>query len=66
VAAMLLGLRKVMVRVETRPEIMLVGLKDLSRVGGPFKGEVTIKVAVAGAALWPLLVCNAPAASELT
>lgn len=62
-AAVLLVLLKVMVRVETPPEIMVAGLKALPTVTG--EGTETFKVAMAGIALLPLLVSKAPAASEL-
>ena len=65
-ATVLLGLVKVMVRVETPPALMVAGLKDLVSTGAMIT-EVgrTVKVASAGAALTPLLVCKAPAGSEL-
>jgi len=63
VAIALLGLFKVMVRVELPPARMVAGLKDLLSVGG-ITGR-TVKVATAGAALLPLLVCKAPAANAL-
>jgi hypothetical protein len=63
VAIALLGLFKVMVRVEVPPARIVAGLKDLLSVGG-ITGR-TVKVATAGAALLPLLVCKAPAASAL-
>ena len=44
--------------------MMVAGLKALPRVGA-VAGWGTVKVATAGAALLPLLVCKAPAASEL-
>ena len=37
----------------------------LAERGRDARGGLTVKVATAGAALLPLLVCNAPAASEL-
>ena len=65
-ATVLLGLLKVMVRVETPPASMVAGLKVLPSVGAmTTAGVLTVKVATAGAALLPLLVCSAPAASEL-
>ena len=69
-AGVLLALLKVMVRVETPPALMLAGLKDLPSVGGTTAGGtttgvLTARVATAAAALLPLLVCKAPAASEL-
>ena len=59
VATVVFGLLKVMVRVETPPAGMAAGLKDLLSVGGTLASG-TVKVAMAGAALLPLLVCNAP------
>jgi len=56
-------LLSVIVRPEIPPPIMLAGLKDLPSV--TVEGAETVKVAMAGAALLPLPVCNAPAASEL-
>ena len=45
---------------------MVAGLKVLPSVGATMiTGVLTVKVATAGAALLPLLVCKAPAASEL-
>ena len=64
-AAVAFGLLKVMVRVETPPALMVAGLKALPSVGATPAGALTVKVATAGAALLPLLVCKAPAASEL-
>ena len=66
VATVMFGLLKVMVSVETPPALIVAGLKDLFNVGGPIVlGMTTVKVAMAGAALLPLLVCSAPAASVL-
>src|SRR5450759_747277 len=64
VAAAALGLLKVMVSVETPPALMVAGLKALPSAGGT-TGVTTVKVATAGAALLPLLVCKALAASVL-
>jgi hypothetical protein len=68
-AGVLLALLKVMVSVETPPALMVAGLKALPRVGATAPGGVTrlltVKVATAGAALLPRLVCKAPADSEL-
>jgi hypothetical protein len=64
VAIVLFGLLKVMVRVELPPARMVAGLKDLPSVGATPTGR-TVKVATAGAALLPLLVCKAPASSAL-
>jgi hypothetical protein len=65
VATLAFVLDSVIVRVETPPVTMVAGLKALPSVGATFAGLVTVKVATAGAALLPLLVCKAPAASEL-
>ena len=69
-AGVALALLKVMVSVENPPALMVAGLKDLPSVGGVTTpgvvGVLTVKVATAGAALLPLLVCKAPAGSELT
>jgi len=65
VAAVLLGLLKVMMRVENSPTTIVGGLKALPIVGLTITRGVTVKVAMAGAALLPLTVCSAPAASEL-
>jgi hypothetical protein len=65
-AIVLLRLVKVMVRVDPPGALMVAGLKDLPSVGGiTVTGKVTVKVATSGAMLLPLLVCNAPADSEL-
>ena len=65
-ATVLLALLNVMVRVETPPALIVAGVKVLPSVGGERPVEaLTVKVATAGAALFPLLVCNAPAGSEL-
>lgn len=61
-------LLSVRMSVEMLPIVMLAGLKDLPSVGGLSTGVitgVTDKVATAGDTLLPLLVCNAPAGSEL-
>jgi hypothetical protein len=65
VAAVLFGLLKVMMRVESSPTTIVGGLKALLTVGLTITRGVTVKVAMAGAALLPLTVCNTPAASEL-
>src|SRR5581483_4200145 len=62
-AAVLFALLKVMVRVEAQPVLIVAGLKALPSVGAMLV-ETTVKVAMAGAALLPLLVCKAPAAIE--
>ena len=64
VATVLLELLKVMVRVEGSPSSIVAGLKALPSVGET-AGVMTVKVAMAGAALLPLLVCKALMASEL-
>jgi hypothetical protein len=63
VAAVVLALLKVIVRVEVPPAAMVAGLKALPRVTE--EGAGTVKVATAGAELVPLLVTKAPTASEL-
>jgi hypothetical protein len=63
-AIVLLGLFKVMVSVEVPPAEMVAGLKDLFSVGATLTAR-TVKVATAGAALLPMLVCKAPGASAL-
>lgn len=60
------GLSKVMVKVDTAPARTMAGPKALLTVGGAaVAGAVTVSVATAGAAFPPLLVCSAPAGSEL-
>ncbi len=56
-------------REETPPTVILDGLKDFPSVGGTSEGVetgLTDRVATAGVTLLPTLVCNAPAAIELT
>jgi hypothetical protein len=65
VAAVVLALFKVIVRVEVPPGAIVAGLKALPSVGVTTEELLTVKVATAGAALAPLLLTNAPAASEL-
>ena len=65
VATVALGLLKVMVSVETPPALMLAGPKVLPSMGAAGPSGTTIKVALAGAALLPLLVIRAPALSVL-
>ena len=65
VAMLLLGLIKVIVRVEVPPEGMVTGEKVLLTNGAEGVAGMTVKVAAAGAVLFPLLVCNDPIASEL-
>ena len=62
-AATPLGLFRVMVRRELAPMLTVEGLKDLLTVGGTIGIAVIVNVAIAGARLLPLLVCNAPMAS---
>jgi hypothetical protein len=64
VAAVGLVLLKVMVRVELSPALIVAGLNAFPTVGATF-GVRTVNVAIAGATLLPLLVCNAPAATVL-
>ena len=54
---------RVIVRIELPPAVMVAGPKVLPSVTAV--GEITVKVAIAGAGLFPLLVCSAPAAIEL-
>lgn len=64
VAAVLLELVRVIVRVETPRAPIVAGLKALPSVGR-IVGALTVKVAMAGAALLPLLLVKAPTPSEL-
>jgi hypothetical protein len=64
-AAVLFWLVKVMVKVEVPPALMVAGLKALPTVGVTTTTLLTVNVATAGAALFPLLVTKAPEASEL-
>ena len=57
------ALLRVMVRVDFPPASMVAGQKALLSATEA-QGD-TVRVAMAGAALLPLVVCNAPAASEL-
>jgi len=57
------ALLKVIVTVELPPAMIVDGVNVLPSVTPV--GEDTVSVAMAGPALLPLLVCNAPAASEL-
>jgi hypothetical protein len=57
------ALLNVIVKVEVPPAVIVDGLKALPSVTP--EGDETDKVAMAGPALLPLLVCKAPAASEL-
>jgi hypothetical protein len=67
VSAVVPGLLRVMVRVDAPPVPIVAGLKALPSVGGTgaFTMGLTVNVVTAGAALFPSLVCKAPAASEL-
>jgi len=58
-------LLRVRVTVEVPPAVMDVGLNSLPSVGGATTMGTTVKVATAGAALLPVVVSSAPAASEL-
>ena len=62
VAAVALLFESVIVRTLVPPDTIDAGAKDLATVGAL---AVTVKLAVAAAALLPLLVCNAPAAMVL-
>jgi hypothetical protein len=64
-AAVAFGLLRLIVSVELPPAVMEAGLKDLFTVGATPATGVTAKLATAGTELLPLLVCKAPAASEL-
>jgi len=64
-AAVSLVLFNVIVRVEMPPELIVAGLKALPTVGLTLIGGMTVSVAMAGAALLPLTVCNAPTRNEL-
>ncbi len=56
-AAVLLGLRRVIVRVDPAPEATLAGVKDFLSLGAMLVGRaIAVKVATAGALLLPLLV----------
>lgn len=66
VATVLFVLVRLIVRVETPPAVMEVGLNDLLSPGGDCFAFPTVKVAIAAPALLPLLVCNPPAATVLT
>ncbi len=63
--AALAELLRVSVRVDVPPAVIVDGLKALPSAGGAVTTGVTVKVAMAGAALLPVLVSSAPAASEL-
>jgi hypothetical protein len=56
---------RVMVRREIPSALIVAGLNALLIVGGMVAGVFTVRPATAGATLLPLLVRNAPAASEL-
>ena len=62
-ASVLLELVRVIVRIETSPALMWVGLKAL--VSEILAMALTVKVATETPALMPLLVTRAPAAREL-
>ena len=64
-AIVLFALLRVMASAETPPLAIVAGLKALLSMGMTLTAGTTVKVAMAGAALLPLMVCNAPAASEL-
>jgi hypothetical protein len=59
-------LYKVMVKVEFAPALMELGTKLLRSSGALACVALTINVALAGAGLLPLPVCNAPAGNVLT
>ncbi len=61
-------LLRVRTSVETPPRVILAGLKDLPKVGATKLGlvsEVTVKVAITGDTLLPVLVFSAPEGREL-
>src|SRR5476649_2112548 len=64
VATAALALLKVMVSVEMPTALTVAGLKALPSAGGT-TGVTTVSVAIAGAALLPLLVAREPASSVL-
>ena len=65
-AAVALGLLKVMVSVETPPTTLIVaGLKALASVGGTKGTAITTNVVIAGAVFAPLLVLKAMGGSVL-
>jgi hypothetical protein len=56
-----------MLSTEVPPGLIAVGPNVLNTLGVTVPGGLTtVSVAVAGAALWPLLVCNAPAGMVFT
>jgi hypothetical protein len=56
-----------MLSTDVPPGLMAVGPNVLNTLGVTVPGGLTtVSVAVAGAALWPLLVCNAPAGMLFT
>jgi hypothetical protein len=63
-AAVLLVFVRVMISVELPPAVIVAGLKALLNVTA--EGGETINVASAAPGLFPLLVCKAPAAIELS
>jgi hypothetical protein len=60
-----LELLTVMVSLETPPAAIFTGLNALVTVGGAAPGPTAARGAVAGAALFPPLVCRVPAAIVL-
>src|ERR1700691_3176706 len=58
-ATVLFGFVNVIVRVETPPVLIVLGLKDLVSVGAMVTGALTIKIATAAVVLLPKSVCNA-------
>jgi hypothetical protein len=65
-AAVLLGLVKVMVTTDFALALMEVGANVLVRLTPAPPPPVTVRVATAAAALVPRVVCNAPAGNVFT
>jgi len=61
IAAVLLGLVRVMVRFEVPPELMVTGLKALATLGGRPAELLTVKVETVPTAFVPVVVCSVPA-----
>jgi len=60
IAAVLLGLVRVIVRFEVPPELMVAGLKALTTLGGMPAELLTVKVETVPTALVPVVVCSVP------
>ena len=61
VATVLFGLLRVIVRFEVPPELMMVGLKAFTILGGMPAELLTVKVETVPTALVPVVVCSVPA-----